>query len=65
MENLQEWASILPYIISAASAIAAITPTKKDNLALFWIKRIVNVFALNIGAAKTADQGKADNWPKS
>ena len=39
-------------LVTVASAIAAITPTKKDDAFMSKIKPIINAIALNIGNAK-------------
>jgi hypothetical protein len=44
---------IITSIVSAASAIAALTPTTVDDGIVAKIRRIVDVLALNIGNAKT------------
>lgn len=52
---LENWAGILTAItsvIAAASAIAALTPTPKDDSFLAKVKGFVNFLALNIGFAK-------------
>ena len=54
MEYLQMGINLAPVIIAVASAVAAITPTPKDNRALKWIKRFFNVLALNVGQARPA-----------
>lgn len=54
MEYLSLAVNIAPAIVMVASAIAVVTPTPIDNKALVWVKRILNVLALNIGAAKNA-----------
>lgn len=51
----QHWDEILLIItsvIAAASAIAAITPTPKDDAVLKVIKGVVDKLALNVGKAK-------------
>ena len=44
---------IITSIVSAASAIAALTPTTVDDGIVAKIRRMVDVLALNIGNAKT------------
>lgn len=44
-------------IIAGASVLAALTPTKKDDLILKYIKNTLDFFALNIGSTKA--QSKA------
>ncbi len=41
-------------IIAGASALAALTPTQKDDLFLMKIKKAIDLMALNIGHAKPA-----------
>jgi hypothetical protein len=51
-ENWDSILAVITSVIAAASAIAAVTPTPKDdNLVkkLYWL---VDLFALNIGKAK-------------
>ncbi len=52
---MQNWESVLlavTSVIAAASAIAALTPTPKDDVFLNTVRRIIDVLALNIGNAK-------------
>ncbi len=46
------WLVALTSVVSAASAVAAVTPTPKDDRILGRLYRIVDVLALNIGRAK-------------
>jgi len=46
------WIMVIPYLVMAASIIAALTPTPKDD---GWVKKIYVVLdwiALNVGKAK-------------
>jgi len=46
------WIMVIPYLVMAASLIAALTPTPKDD---GWVKKIYMVLdwiALNVGKAK-------------
>ena len=46
------WIMVIPYLVMAASLIAALTPTPKDD---GWVKKIYVVLdwvALNVGKAK-------------
>ena len=43
-----------PIIVTAAAAIAAITPTPKDDIVLIWVRKIIDFLALNFGNAKNA-----------
>ena len=44
-----EWA---PVVVTAASVIAASTPTQKDNKILGKAQRLLDFLAINIGRAK-------------
>ena len=51
-ENWDSILAVITSVIAAASAIAALTPTPKDDnfvKKLYWL---VDLFALNIGKAK-------------
>lgn len=55
---LENWAGILTAVtsvIAAASAIAALTPTPKDDSFVAKIKGLVNLLALNFGFAKNKE----------
>ena len=46
------WIMVIPYLVMAASLIAALTPTPRDD---GWVKKIYKVLdwvALNVGKAK-------------
>tara|TARA_R100000656_G_scaffold13137_1_gene13600 strand:- start:568 stop:747 length:180 start_codon:yes stop_codon:yes gene_type:complete len=48
-------ADILMYLtaaVTACSAIAAVTPTPKDDAAIAWAYKILDMVALNFGKAK-------------
>ena len=45
-------ALIISVIVTVASAIAALTPTPKDDKWIGKLYKIIDVFALNIGKAK-------------
>jgi len=51
-ENWVEVLFAITAVISAASAIAALTPTPKDDLVIAKIRKFINLLALNIGNAK-------------
>ena len=51
-EYIIRWIVVIPYLVMAASLIAALTPTPKDD---GWVKKIYKVVdwvALNVGKAK-------------
>lgn len=55
---LENWMGILTAItsvIAAASAIAALTPTPKDDSFVAKVKGMVNFLALNFGHAKNKE----------
>lgn len=43
-----------PGVVTVASAIATVTPTPVDNVALRVVRQVVDVLALNVGKAKPA-----------
>lgn len=52
---MENWESVLlavTSVIAAASAIAALTPTPKDDAILAKIRGLIDVLALNVGNAK-------------
>ena len=50
--QIYEWVQIASMVCAVASAIAAITPTPKDDVIIGKIYKLVDVLALNIGKAK-------------
>lgn len=52
--NFNDILGAMTSIIAGASALSALTPSQKDDKVLSKIKTILNIFALNIGNAKTA-----------
>lgn len=55
MDYLNLFLSVAPMVVMIASAVAAVTPTPKDDAALKWIKKVINVLALNVKNAKPAE----------
>lgn len=51
--NLNDIIGAITSIIAGASVLSALTPTKKDDSVLNKIKSLLDIFALNIGNAKT------------
>ena len=48
--------------VTACSAIAAVTPTPKDDAAIAWAYKILDIIALNFGKAKeTGGAEKTEN----
>jgi len=52
LENKEELFTVLTTIVAAASAIAAITPTPKDDTFIGKAYKIVDWMALNVFKAK-------------
>ena len=50
--NITDAITAITALIAAASAIAALTPTPKDDKFIGKLYKIVDFFALNIGKAK-------------
>ena len=53
MTNFNDIMGAITSIIAGASALSALTPTKKDDSFLNTIKKCLDIFALNVGNAKT------------
>jgi hypothetical protein len=54
--------SALTSIVTGASALAALTPTPKDDTFIGKLYKVIDFLALNIGKAK--DSGKKDETQK-
>lgn len=52
MENWPGLLTVITTVIAAASAIAALTPTPKDDAFLTRLRQWIDILALNIGNAK-------------
>jgi len=52
METIINIINIITAVIASASAIAVITPTKKDDIFMAKIKPFIDIIALNFGNAK-------------
>lgn len=59
---IPDWIEAIALVVTAASAVAALTPTKKDDdaiaKALVFIRKVANLFALNVANAKPKDDSK-------
>lgn len=57
MTGLEVFAIIegVSYVISGAAVIAALTPTKKDDVILGKVRRVVDLLAFNFGNAKNKE----------
>ena len=49
------WLVAITGVISAASAVTALTPTKTDDKIINAILKVLNVLSLNVGKNKNAD----------
>ena len=54
--SLPDWLAALTGVITAASAVTALTPTPRDDRFVGRAYRVLEVLALNIGFAK--DRGR-------
>lgn len=52
LENVEEIFSVATAIVAAASLIAALTPTPKDDSFLAKAKAVINFLAINVKNAK-------------
>lgn len=54
--NWFEILEVVSLVVAAAAAIAALTPTPKDDGVIKVIRKIVDALALNVGKAKNRDE---------
>jgi len=52
LQDLFMYIQIASIVVSVASAIAAVTPTPKDDLWVGKAYKIIEILALNVGKAK-------------
>ena len=52
LDQIQQILGIIGIVIGAASAIAAATPTPKDDVIIGKVYKIIDLLALNVGKAK-------------
>jgi len=52
MENSDQILFAATSVVAAASAVAALTPTPKDDGVARWLRKAVDFLALNFGNAK-------------
>ncbi len=55
VDGAPAWVSAITALVTAATAITALTPTKTDDKALAFILHILNLVAGNIGKNKNKD----------
>lgn len=54
-DSFPAWLAAVTSLVTAATAITALTPTKADDQWLAMILRVLNVLAGNVGKNKNAD----------
>lgn len=54
----QPWYHAFTSMVASAAVIAALTPSKADNVVLKWLKFIIDIVGFNWGGAKNADAAK-------
>lgn len=55
IDAIPAWVIAITGLVTAASAITALTPTKKDDKVISKILSFLNLIALNVGNAKPKD----------
>lgn len=51
-DHVPMWLAAATGVVTAASAVSAITPTPKDDKVLSGVLGVLNILALNVGHAK-------------
>ena len=58
VNSLPDWLQAIAVVLVALNAIAALTPTPKDDTAigkaLLFVRKLIDLLALNVGNAKNA-----------
>lgn len=60
---MNNWVNVLAIATSAvtlASMVTALTKTPKDDSVVLWIRKILDVIAMNVGNAKNAPKDGRD-----
>lgn len=65
IEHVPDWVEALLAFVGAASAVAALTPWRRDDHWLSQIRRLLDVIALNIGHARRRDRGVSRRAPRA
>ena len=55
IDSLPAWILAITTLVTAATAITALTPTKSDDKFLAAVLRVLNVLAGNVGKNRNAD----------
>ena len=56
-DTIPDWIEILTTLITLAGVITAATPSPRDNVVLGVVRRVFDIFALNVGNAKNQTAG--------
>ena len=62
-DAIPDWVVLLNAVMVLAGIVAAATPTPKDNVVLGVLRKVIDIFALNVGGARNAAADK--NKPRS
>jgi hypothetical protein len=54
LAKIPAWLQTASLVVTAASTIAAITPTPRDDSAIAVVRKVIDFLALNFGGAKNA-----------
>ena len=55
IDSMPAWISAITALVTAATAITVLTPTKSDDKVIGMILKVLNVVAGNVGKNKNAD----------
>lgn len=55
MDNLYEYFDIVSAVVTLATAVTVITPTRSDNQVVDFISQLINFLAGNFGRNRNAD----------
>lgn len=56
-----QWLQALSLLIAACAAVAALTPTPKDDGVILVLRRVIDYLAFNFGGAKNAGSSKSNS----
>ena len=59
--HVPAWLAAATSVVTAASAVSAITPTPKDDKVLSGILSVLNLLALNVGHAQRTGANSTNN----